>query len=184
MYIPLAAKLDPHFSFPSSDFVHQCNGVRELCFRLDGISQVESATHEGLPELPLHIFPCVHLVLSLNSEFGQTRPVCSSNKIFLFSHASRVEGGILYACHPITGPGNKCQNILEDDSSSLKAILPPRVSLLSDQGQPSPCTTLIRSICLKSTKCRDCNHNSADATMRGWERAGLGAAVKVFRENF
>ena len=48
-----------------------------------GIFQIESVIHDGLPELPHHSYSLVHLALSLNSAFGHTRQVLSSNRIFL-----------------------------------------------------------------------------------------------------
>ena len=61
----------------------------------------------------LKTYCLVQLALSLCSAFGSTRPVLSSNKFVLSSHAFVVKGGTLYACPPITGPGSKCQNSVE-----------------------------------------------------------------------
>ena len=97
----------PIFFFPSSYLDHQCDGMGELSLRLDGIFQVSSTEDR---QNCLKTYSLVNSALSLG--IWPRFPVFSSNGILCSSHSDALIGESLYACPPITGPGNKCQNIV------------------------------------------------------------------------
>ena len=86
-------------------------------------SQKPSVARTGLTQIPSCIRP-----FHLKSAFGQTLPVCSSNKISPMFPWSK-EG----FCTPVLqSPAVEAnaKTSLEESSSSLKATVPPRVTLL------------------------------------------------------
>ena len=101
----------PLLIFLSSDFVHYRSGIAEFCLRLGGIFQIESVIHEGLPELPQHVFPCAFGPFTL---FGiwPILPVFSSQRRNFCTPLLRLPA-----------PGANATTILEELSSSRRRSL-------------------------------------------------------------
>ena len=105
-------------------------------------------------------------------------------KVFFQLHTAVVNGGILHACHPITGPGNNSQNIMGDICSSHKTIMPPKITHLktprNNLALRQPCTHSSHQIVQKTRVSRASRHilflcwavHRVVTTMRvGWKQA-------------
>ena len=99
-------------------------------FRLDYIAQIELILHEKRPDLFHDVFsrrlgPPFLFGMWPNSSCFLVR------EAFLFFPFLCTDGGTLYTCPPINGPGSKSQNIRSSfvtEKPKLRARMPPSVT--------------------------------------------------------
>ena len=94
---------------PTADVVHDCQCIREFCFRLDRVGHVSRILDVRHLELLENLLP-----LRLSSTFGPTLHGCMLS-VLGFEKTSLLSiplhrGGNLCCWPPITGAGSRCQN--------------------------------------------------------------------------